>query len=125
MNRFSTDSGAQNGTVNTHLPATIYSFNIVDDDGVLSFENRKLFAHVHTGVPDGIKVDTNGNVYASTGDGVNTYNSKGELIGVINVGTTSANLALLGNGQMVLLAENTIYIVNLNRNVEPTPFHYA
>ena len=34
------------------------------------FKNRRVFAYVDNGVPDGIQVDTEGNVYSGTGDGV-------------------------------------------------------
>jgi hypothetical protein len=33
--------------------------------------NRRVFAYANTGIPDGIQVDTKGNVYSGTGDGVN------------------------------------------------------
>jgi sugar lactone lactonase YvrE len=32
--------------------------------------NRRVFAYVDTGVADGIQLDTQGNVYSGTGDGV-------------------------------------------------------
>ena len=34
------------------------------------FMNRRVFAYVDTGFPDGLQVDTDGNVYSSCGDGV-------------------------------------------------------
>lgn len=32
--------------------------------------NRRVFAYADTGIPDGIQLDTKGNVYAGCGDGV-------------------------------------------------------
>ncbi len=32
--------------------------------------NRRVFAYVDSGIPDGIQVDTDGNVYSGCGDGV-------------------------------------------------------
>lgn len=32
--------------------------------------NRRVFAYADTGIPDGIQLDTNGNVYSGCGDGV-------------------------------------------------------
>lgn len=43
---------------NYTLPATVYSFD-VDDDGTWS--NRKVFAFIDNGLPDGVHADTNGN----------------------------------------------------------------
>lgn len=45
-----------------------YQFDIDQKSGV--FTNRKIFAFVDSGVPDGIQVDTQGNVYSGCGDGV-------------------------------------------------------
>jgi hypothetical protein len=35
-----------------------------------AFKNRRVLAYVDCGVPDGLQVDTKGNVYSGTGDGV-------------------------------------------------------
>lgn len=32
--------------------------------------NRRVFAYADTGIPDGIQLDANGNVYSGCGDGV-------------------------------------------------------
>jgi gluconolactonase len=61
----------------------------VQDDG--TFEDRKLFAHVTPGFPDGVHCDAKGNVYAGCGDGVQVWNPSGKLIGKIYLGETSAN----------------------------------
>ena len=45
-----------------------YAFDV--DEKTQVFTNRRMFAWVDTGVPDGVQVDSNGNVYASCGDGV-------------------------------------------------------
>ena len=35
-----------------------------------TFLNRRVFAYADTGIPDGLQIDKNGNVYAGCGDGV-------------------------------------------------------
>ena len=40
------------------------------DPDSLTFLNRRVFAYVDTGIPDGVQVDKNGNAYAGCGDGV-------------------------------------------------------
>ena len=45
-----------------------YAFDV--DPISHAFKNRRVLAYVDAGVPDGIQVDTNGNVYSGTGDGV-------------------------------------------------------
>jgi gluconolactonase len=83
----------------------------VQDDGTLS--NRKAFAFVSPGVPDGIHVDLKGNVYTGCADGVQVFNPSGKLIGKIYLGTTSANFQWAGKGRMVILAETELYFATL------------
>ena len=63
-----TPAGGQNISVNPRLPATIYSYDVVDAGTRLA--NRQMFAYIDAGVPDGIKCDEAGNVYSGCGDGV-------------------------------------------------------
>jgi hypothetical protein len=51
--------------------SNIYHSYAFDVDPVTHvFKNRRVLAYSDCGIPDGIEVDTNGNVYAGTGDGV-------------------------------------------------------
>ena len=45
-----------------------YAFDVDPDSQ--AFLNRRVFAYVDAGIPDGIQIDKNGNVYAGCGDGV-------------------------------------------------------
>lgn len=49
-----------------------YAFDV--DPNTHFFKNRRVFAYADTGIPDGIQVDSEGNVYSGTGDGVNVSN---------------------------------------------------
>ncbi|TIB81230.1 calcium-dependent phosphotriesterase [Wallemia mellicola] len=120
-----TDTGAMNGTVNTHLPASIYAYDIINDDGFLTFRNRRLFAHALTGVPDGIHCDDQGNVWSGVGDGVSVWDKRGDLLGLINVGTTSANFVIVGDGLVIVLAETEMFAVRLDSSVNPAKLHYS
>lgn len=69
-------AGGQNISVNPRLPASIYSYDVVDEGTRLA--NRQMFAYIDAGVPDGIKCDEAGNVYSGCGDGVsNTVQTNG------------------------------------------------
>ena len=94
----------------TAAPTTIYRFAVAADG---TFENRKTFAYYSPGLPDGIHVDSNGNVYAGVGDGVAVWNESGVLLGKIFLGTTSANFNFAGQGRMVICAETELYYVTL------------
>ncbi|MBI4220098.1 MAG: SMP-30/gluconolactonase/LRE family protein, partial [Chloroflexi bacterium] len=63
-------------------PHHIRSFN-VGRDGKLS--NSRVFAEVEPGMADGFRVDTQGNVWTSAGDGIHIYNPAGVRLGKIHV----------------------------------------
>ena len=77
-----TDSGANQapGTYFVDLPHHVQAFDV--DDGQ-HLRNGRLFAVVSPGVPDGIKVDTDGRVYTSSATGVQVFTSDGDLLGEI------------------------------------------
>lgn len=54
--------------LNAAHPTTRYAFDV--DPATHAFKNRRVFAYVDAGIPDGIQLDTNGNVYSGAGDGV-------------------------------------------------------
>lgn len=107
-----TDTGRNLGFYGYNFtePASIYRYNVASDG---TFENRKIFTYVDVGVPDGVHVDTNGNVYAGCGDGVRVWNPSGKLLGTIFLGTTSANFQFAGAGRMIIGAETKLYYVTL------------
>lgn len=57
------------------------------------------------GLPDGLKIDRNGNVFATGPGGLSVFNSDGKLLGRLNLNDPSANCALSPD-------EKTIYITN-------------
>lgn len=69
------------------------------------------------GIPDGIKVDANGNVYAGCGDGLNIWNSQGVLLGKVLVGGGVANFVIGEKGQLFLMAETKLYLVEVSSDV--------
>lgn len=73
-----TPAYGQQITVNPRLPASIYEYDVVDNGTRLA--NRKMFAFCDSGIPDGIKCDTAGNVYSGCGDGVHAWSNDGTLV---------------------------------------------
>ena len=64
----------------------------------------RVFATVPEGVPDGVKVDTDGRVYAGTGDGVRIWSADGRPLGHIPTEGPCANIAFGGpNGRRLFL----------------------
>ncbi|KAM5386604.1 hypothetical protein ACJZ2D_000567 [Fusarium nematophilum] len=131
-----TDTGINLGFYGRNLssPASVYQFD-VNKDG--TWENRKTFAYVAAGVPDGMKApypthlyprvsatadaqsptgvhcDSKGNVYAGCADGVHVWNPSGKLIGKIYTGTTAANFQFAGKGRMIITGQTKLFYVTL------------
>ncbi|KAJ8582416.1 calcium-dependent phosphotriesterase [Rhizopogon salebrosus TDB-379] len=109
---FVTDSGISGGFLGTNqtLPATIYQFDV--DPSTQSFTNRRVFAYSDSGVPDGIQLDTMGNVYSGCGEGTHVWNAQGTLIGKFYLNSTTAEMIFTKSG-LVILDEEVIYLANI------------
>jgi gluconolactonase len=83
---------------NSQNPAVVYKYD-VKPDGTLV--NRQVFADMSKetgdGVPDGMKVDSMGNLWTSGPGGFHVYSPKGELLGKIEFPEVAANLAWGGD----------------------------
>lgn len=66
-------------------PATIYAFDVINRGGGPFLANKRVFAYVLAGVPQCIRCDAHGNVWAACGDGIEVWNPGGDLIGLIAV----------------------------------------
>lgn len=93
--------------------------------------NRRVFAYVDTGIADGVQLDSDGNIYASCGDGVHVgilivfrkakaklgfdqvWDTTGTLLGKFFIGTVTSNLIFAGKGRLVILAETAIYLAEI------------
>ena len=80
----------------------------------------KVFADVtsmigeeYPGVPDGLRVDSNGNVFAAGPGGIQVYAPDGTLLGRIDTGQTTANCTFGGaDGRDLYITADT-YIMRL------------
>ncbi|KAJ9475470.1 Lactonohydrolase [Pseudozyma hubeiensis] len=119
--------------VDDNGPSLIYSYQVradtESDDGLpaVDVESRREFAQSTSGVPDGIHVDTEGNVWAGHGNGVHVYkpqpDGSGKLIGefVLPGGKGVANFCWAGktpSGQyrQLLFAEDELWEVLIDVN---------
>lgn len=103
------DSGATHDPQGAH---EIVAYD-VSDKGKLS--GRRVFAVIDAGVPDGFRVDVDGNVWSSAADGVHCFTPDGELIGKILVPETVTNLTFGGpkRNRMFITAASSIYAVHV------------
>ena len=95
---------------NSGKPPTIRAYAV---GGATGSSQGKVFATIDKGIPDGIRCDEQGNVWSSSGDGVQIFSPSGSLIGRILLPESAANLAFGGpTGRTVYMtARTSIYAV--------------
>lgn len=82
-------------TSSSHDQAGYHHIEAWDVDGK-TLKNRRVFALINPGVSDGFRVDIDGNVWTSAGDGVQVFAPDGELIGKIRLPEVCTNLVFGG-----------------------------
>lgn len=99
-------------------PHHIRVFN-VGKDGSLS--DGKVFAVIDKGGPDGIRCDTQGRIWSSSGAGADIFAADGSLIAKVNLPKAGANLCFGGeNGKTLFVtARDGLYAVETKVNGAP------
>ena len=86
-----------------------YAYDLVDD----RLGPRRLFAdarpwvQVRRGGPDGLETDARGNVFAAGPEGVFVFATDGTLLGLIETGVPTANVAWGEDGSTLFIAADT------------------
>lgn len=91
------------------VPSVIRRFAV--DGGAL--RDRGVFATIDTGLPDGIRCDSAGNLWSSAADGVHCFDPLGRLLGKILVPETVSNLCFGGRDgrRLFITATSAVYRV--------------
>jgi gluconolactonase len=93
-------------------PHHIVAFDVV---GGRHLAAGRLFAVTNPGFPDGIKSDTEGRVYASSGRGVDVYESTGDLIGrILLPGAVNFAFGGPGNDVLFITTDTAVWAAVLN-----------
>ncbi len=76
----------------------------------------EVFAEIQPGVPDGLRTDTDGNVWVSCGNGIICYSPEGKAIGKVLVPEMVANLTFGGRARnrLFIAAHTSIYSLYVN-----------
>ncbi len=117
--------GAHDPSFNAAAPHHIRAFDVVDGRRLA---NGRLFVDIEQGVPDGLRVDSEGFVWTSAADGVHCYAPDGTLYGKILLPEVAANLTFGGRGgaEMFIAATSSIYLVaTTRRDARDTGYHMA
>lgn len=84
----------------------------VQVDGTLgtgrTFHNFTQFCQQHRGLPDGLKVDRQGNLFATGPGGVYVLTSQGEILGRIHTGKPTANCTWGNDGSVLYITSNDL-----------------
>jgi gluconolactonase len=88
-----------------------------DCDAKSGLSNGRLFHTVMPGCADGIRVDTDGNIWSSAADGVHCISPQGHLMGKILVPELVSNICFGGRAkhELYITATTSLYRVTLNR----------
>lgn len=73
----------------------------------------RVFAHIDAGLPDGIRIDVEGNLWSSAGDGVHCFAPDGTRLGKIFVPEAVANLTFGGpmRNRLFITATSSLYSI--------------
>jgi gluconolactonase len=105
---------ADTGRMFSTDPQHILVFDIKDGRP----KGGRLFHKIAPGCADGIRVDTDGNLWSSAGDGVHCIAPDGHLMGKVLVPEVVSNLCFGGRAghRLFITATTGLYSVALNRN---------
>ena len=116
---FSPDEQKLYVVVSGAMPREIRAYDVVDNGTRLA--NGRVFIDCGAGVPDGFRVDIDGNLWCGWGggegqDGVAIFNPDGKLIGRILLPERSANLCFGGakRNRLFIASSKSIYSVYVN-----------
>lgn len=99
----------------------IYAYDLVNVSGGIFAKSKRVFASSDFGYFDGFEVDSQGNIFAATNDGVAVFNPSGTIIGKIvlkagfpiadhptnSIGFAGNRLIMMHNLDVFMLYTNT------------------
>lgn len=101
-------------------PRHIRVFDVVDGK---TLQNGRVFAVIDNGMSDGFRLDEQGNVWTSAGDGVHCFAPDGTLLGKILIPEVVSNLVFGGprNNRLFITATKSLYAVYVGVNGAKRP----
>ncbi|MEM7644204.1 MAG: SMP-30/gluconolactonase/LRE family protein [Pseudomonadota bacterium] len=104
---------ADTGRIWSDDPQHIRVYDMVDGRPT----GGRLFAKPDVGIADGFRIDEDGNLWTSAGDGVHCFAPDGRLLGKVRVPETVSNVCFGGRAKHVLYitATTSVYSVALTR----------
>ncbi|HEX4489486.1 MAG TPA: SMP-30/gluconolactonase/LRE family protein [Terriglobales bacterium] len=105
------DTGRTHGEFRPHQ---LMAFDVVSNGTAVA--NPRVFTVIEPWVPDGFRLDIDGNLYVTAGDGIQVFNPKGEMLGKILTPQTAANCSfgMSDNQTLFIGATTSIWSIKLN-----------
>jgi gluconolactonase len=105
------DTGRTHGEFRPHQ---LMAFDVVARGTALA--NPRVFAVIEPWVPDGFRVDVEGNLFVTAGDGVQVFAPSGRLLGKIRTPETAGNCSFGMNDRQTLFigATRSLWSISLN-----------
>lgn len=105
---------ADTGRIFGDDPTHIRVFDVADDGGL---SGGAVFHVIDPGVADGMRLDSDGNLWSSAGDGVHCLSPEGVLLGKILTPERVSNLCFGGRAKhwLFMTATTSVYAIVLNR----------
>jgi len=118
------DSGASRAAFTYYEdgPHDIHVYPVAADGKSLGA--GKVFVTVEPGFPDGMRLDSDGNLYVGALDGVHIYNPDAKLIGKILLPRQTANMCFGGrdNNILFICSSDSVWALKLNSHgAKPVP----
>ncbi|RAW01623.1 SMP-30/gluconolactonase/LRE family protein [Pseudochryseolinea flava] len=99
-----------------HEKAIWYAFDLTEDDSVTNarvfYDATKESKAGEKGLPDGFRVDKNGNIFASGPGGIWIFSREGKVLGKIKLTEPASNCAL-SDDEKTLFITNDMYILRV------------
>jgi gluconolactonase len=99
----------------------------VEEDGTIShgrvfFDATELSKDAkNKGLPDGLKIDQQGNVFATGPGGVHVFSPKGQRLGTLRTGEATANCGWGGDGSTLYITAD-MYLCRVKTSTRGTGF---
>jgi gluconolactonase len=102
-------------TGRSHDPKGEHHIRSFTVEGGKKLTKGKVFAEIEPGSADGLRLDIDGNVWTSAGDGVHCYSPQGKLLGKIKVPEVVSNVCFGGpkRNRLFITATRSLYAVYL------------
>ena len=104
----------------------VYAYDLVNTTGGHFAQNKRVFLKSDNQYIDGFSVDGQGNIFASSGDGVAVFNPAGTLLGKITipfgsfpVGNHPTNSIGFAGSRLIIMHTTGVYMLPLNTTSIP------